>query len=124
MNPVARTRGPAAAARRERIVGMFKNRVPVSEIASTMGVQNPAIYSALRRAGVLPPLKSRTPHTVRYTPSGGRKSARAMMAAPRVARDPCPRCGTRGDIGCAHSGLLIPTGPTPCGLTEFGGIES
>lgn len=24
-------------------------------------------------------------------------------------RDPCPRCGVRGDIGCAHSKVPVPT---------------
>lgn len=24
------------------------------------------------------------------------------LTPPRVARDPCPRCGTRRDFGCAH----------------------
>lgn len=35
------------------------------------------------------------------------KSARdhAIIAALRIEpRDPCPRCGTRGDVGCKHGG--------------------
>ena len=27
---------------------------------------------------------------------------------PRVMRDPCPRCGVRGDIGCAHQSANWP----------------
>lgn len=103
MNPATPTRGPFAAERRERIVNMFKNQMPVGEMASIMGVQRPAIYSALRRAGLLPPLKKGTPHKTHRKPERGRKSSKEMMAAPRVVRDPCPRCGTRADIGCSHT---------------------
>lgn len=29
-----------------------------------------------------------------------------------VFRDPCPRCGTRGDVGCGHSGTRLAIGMT------------
>lgn len=29
---------------------------------------------------------------------------------PAVSRDPCPRCGTRSDIGCAHSAARLTMG--------------
>jgi hypothetical protein len=28
---------------------------------------------------------------------------------PRVSRDPCPRCGVRGDIGCSHGKVELRT---------------
>lgn len=39
-----------------------------------------------------------------YSPPTGSWSLRPSEAKlpPRVERDPCPRCGVRGDIGCRH----------------------
>lgn len=88
----------------------------VRELAIVEGVQRPAIWRRLRSGGVLPP----------YSPSGHsksyldknlqcRKAAEQRMAArlalesaPRVDRDPCPRCGVRRDVGCGRS--LAPLG--------------
>lgn len=45
----------------------------------------------------------------------GRMAAGVGMAAretrndlpPRVYRDPCPRCGARGDVDCGHTATLL-----------------
>lgn len=79
--------------RAEAIAEMWKRGAPAPEIAIAFGVQKPAIYNALRRTGDLPPY--------------GKRPARSVLklaaAGPIIARDPCPRCGTRADYGCAHS---------------------
>jgi hypothetical protein len=96
-------RTEAAAARRERMCARWKAGVEVKLIAQEFGVQNPAIWRALRKAGLLPPYAPKVP--------GGPGKPRAPKAVPEagpaaplvlVERNPCPRCGVRGDVGCAH----------------------
>ena len=69
----------------------------VGMLAEMRGVQRPAIWRNLRAGGVLPPYgvgraRGTKPRT-RTTPN--------YEDAPRVHRDPCSRCGVRGDIGCS-----------------------
>lgn len=77
----------------------------VRELANREGVQRPAIFRRLRTGGVLTPYKPGKPK--------GRRNARFADVQPQldlpaaVDRDPCPRCGVRGDFGCAHSRLPL-----------------
>jgi hypothetical protein len=82
----------------------------VGYLSVQYGVQRPAIWRRLRTGGVLPPYKSeRGPDGAPLPRKAAKKRLRACereaerAERPRVYRDPCPRCGTRRDIGCAHS---------------------
>ena len=107
--------------RTARMCAAYKAGMPVREIANKFEVQNPAVWKALRRGGVLPPYQP----SVRgrggrpkgggvsgYTESRLKRSADSIAATearepPRpdlepVDRDPCFMCGIRADIGCKH----------------------
>jgi hypothetical protein len=89
----------------------------VERLAVIYDVQRPAIWKALRSGGALPPYQ---PHREggKGRPKGGGKpgytEARrykrqdsgtrlADVPEPVPSRDPCPRCGARGDYPCGHS---------------------
>lgn len=91
----------------------LEDKVPVAIIAKQMRVQPPAIYRALYRQGVkpmgrpandgpklkLPPQPAHNGNPA--CPPASKVAKREEEAAlPRVDRDPCWRCGVRGDIGC------------------------
>lgn len=87
-------------ARAEQMAAMWRKGATAEDIAGTVGVKRPAVYQALRRTGMLPPYGKRL----------GRRAVKMAAALPVIARDPCPRCGTRADYGCAHTlatGLAI-----------------
>ena len=107
--------------RTSKMCSAYRLGIPVREIAIQFGVQNPAVWKALRRGGVLPPYqpakagKSGRPKgggVVGYTENRLAKSAAYISAKedrqpPRpegdpVDRDPCFMCGVRADIGCKH----------------------
>lgn len=77
-------------------------------LANRDRVGKQAIYKRLRNGGALPP------YGTKITPN--RKPGKALpipgdeIAARRVFRDPCVRCGVRGDIGCKHT--VLTTSPT------------
>lgn len=77
----------------------YEKRDAVLFLAARHGVVTSAIYNRLRRADVLPPYNPRR-QMVRH--SSGDLVADGEIIARRVERDPCPRCGTRGDIRCGH----------------------
>ena len=108
--------------RTARMCACFKLGMPVQEIANTFGVQRPAVYRALITGGLKEPYKAREEGGSGRPIGGGQRgyTARraatriqhaaaqvqarlAAEAAPRVHRDPCPRCGCRGDVDCGHS---------------------
>lgn len=72
--------------------GMGKS---AAEIAAILGKTKPTIYYQLVRLPGYRPKYNKTTH-LRF--AGGPVES---IPAP-VFRDPCPRCGVRGDIGCAH----------------------
>jgi hypothetical protein len=93
----------------------------VGQLAAADGVERPAIWRRLRTGGVLPPYK--TARTKEYSASYADKNRReiasaklraqlkaSLEATPRASRDPCPRCGTRGDVGCSHHRAELGTG--------------
>lgn len=98
--------------RTERICELYKKAVSCGEdgsdvvgyLAAMEGVQRPAIYKRLRQGGLLPPYPSdqRPRRYQPYIPRLERKVVHREMP-PRVYRDPCPRCGARGDVECGHS---------------------
>lgn len=91
----------------------------VRELADREGVQRPAIWRRLRTGGVLPEYGRRKANGQGRPAGGGnpgysaRRRQLAIQAAESqrpdlrpellVDRDPCPRCGARGDFGCGHS---------------------
>jgi len=86
--------------------------VAIATIATKMRVQPPAIYRALYRKGHrprgrpdkqqreprLPPPPAANANAA--VPTAKRLAEQQMLSAARVDRDPCWRCGVRGDIGC------------------------
>lgn len=72
----------------------------IAWLSEAEGVGRPAIWRRLRSGGALPPYSTRTNKTARRTRS---EIVIEKLFAPRVDRDPCPRCGVRGDIDCGHS---------------------
>jgi DNA-binding MarR family transcriptional regulator len=96
----------------------------VSELAARYDVQRPAIWKRLRDGGLIAPYAPRQNGgkgrplgggTPGYTATRRERSKEhheqleARPLPPRIDRDPCPRCGVRGDIGCAHSRVPIGT---------------
>jgi hypothetical protein len=73
----------------------------VSGLAAFHGVNRPAIWKRLRSGGVLPPYRSGT--GIRRLRRTNLEIDAERNQQPRVDRDPCPRCGVRRDVGCAHS---------------------
>jgi hypothetical protein len=87
----------------------------VRAIARHFGVQEPCIYRAFRLEQYFTPnmLERRHERSIGRLPPNPKGGASALAKGvyipreenlpPRVYRDPCPRCGVRGDIGCGHS---------------------
>lgn len=71
----------------------------VSLLAAKGGVKRTTIFNRLRVLGALPPYKKRESYHVRVLHTD--LTAEQIMAR-RVDRDPCPRCGARGDANCGH----------------------
>ena len=96
-------------------VKLAKSGLKVRKIAERMGCRPPAVYRALRRGGYATSGMTRRgigpeanyPPTPKgaYNCSGTARvdidAEEAEIAARRIQpRDPCARCGVRGDIGC------------------------
>lgn len=94
------------------------SREAVAELAALNDVQRPAIWKRLRAGGIIAPYapshtggkgRPRGGGMAGYTENRRERSEafhddrRLSLEQPRVDRDPCPRCGVRGDIGCGHS---------------------
>lgn len=79
----------------------------VGRLASTEGVQRPAIWRRLRAGGALPAYRS-SGKKYPYKPLSKYKPRQEVLP-PTVNRDPCPRCGVRGDIPCGHSKVRLGT---------------
>jgi hypothetical protein len=96
----------------------------VAALAALHDVQRPAIWKRLRNGGVIPPYAPRQDGG-KGRPAGGgvpgytavrrrrsqdhREQQEAKPLPPRIDRDPCPRCGVRGDFGCSHSRAQLGT---------------
>lgn len=91
----------------------------VGEWSAALGIQRPAVWKRLRNGGAIAAYQPRR-EGGKGRPLGGgvpgytaQRNEKALAAAeardatakkaPRVHRDPCPRCGVRSDIGCEHS---------------------
>ena len=106
--------------RTREICRLYREGVKVPQIAARFGVLNPAIYKQLRAGGVLPPYRPslrggqgrpKGGGTPGYTAQrlarsagavAGREGRQPPPPGALVDRDPCSRCGTRGDLPCAH----------------------
>jgi hypothetical protein len=71
----------------------------LQDIAEHFGMTRPSIITALVRIGKRRrvKLRRRVQHYFRPNDVG------MPIEFTRVDRDPCPRCGIRRDIGCAHT---------------------
>lgn len=74
-------------------------REAVGQIALARGRSRHRIWTVLRIGGVLPPYQTKEQRRAASVPPP------MPMPRPRppVSRDPCPRCGARGDVECGHS---------------------
>lgn len=88
--------------RAERMTAMWNCSVPVRDIAAEFGVKRPAVYKALRSTGAMPPYGAARAEPASPPQRRGSRQPR-LDPALIVSRDPCFRCGARGDLGCAHS---------------------
>jgi hypothetical protein len=108
------------------VLALFNDQVPVVAIAEKFGVQRAAVYRCLYRQGIvscdsrpgMPPagtqlrkaanFNKRRDHAKGKGPTGITRHRATGAAAfenappPIEPRDPCLRCGVRGDIGCKH----------------------
>ena len=75
----------------------------VGGIAAQEGVERPAIWRRLRAGGVLKAYQPGKPLGPRQKRPKREEAGAAHNDMPRVYRDPCPRCGARGDYNCGHS---------------------
>jgi len=76
----------------------------IGYLATKYDVQRPAIWKRLRAGGLIPEYGCHVDgKPVGRTAAGIRRAEPVIPLAPPVDRDPCPRCGTRHDIGCRHS---------------------
>lgn len=87
-------------------VGLLRLRLQLSEekeriVRGFMGRWPNGYHGELPNSHIRFPPKSREERGPRPENVGSRLSE-AEIAARRVDRDACPRCGVRGDIGCAH----------------------
>lgn len=90
------------------IAADYGRKMPIGMIAEKYDIQRPAVWKALRRAGVLAPYQPRDGAAAKPKPSPPqpiRKMSPDDIARRVVSRDPCRRCGVRGDIGCIHQPL-------------------
>jgi len=96
-------RGDAMVAYLRRFIG--KRLPPGSEIAIALGLTGQAQASEeirrLELAGRLE-IERRPGSRMLVAIDSGRGSGYPGDTLRRVERDPCPRCGTRGDLGCSH----------------------
>lgn len=98
----------AEVLRRRAAMCALYGKVPVREIARRFNVQSPAVFKALRAAGVLAPYRRRGPGAMVRGPRF--EAIGDVPESQYVSRDPCPRCGTRRDVGCAHGSARLATG--------------
>lgn len=101
---------PAAAEATRRTCDAYREAIArgtnitqaVAWLAGVESVTRPTIWRRLRAGGVLPPYgqgKPLKPHKRR----SHRQIEEEQSVKLRVDRDPCPRCGVRGDVVCGHS---------------------
>lgn len=79
-------------------------------LAEIEEVGRPAIWKRLRAGGIVSPYKKggsggrpRAPSILPRYKKQDSGNRRMGSLPPVVSRDPCPRCGVRGDIACGHS---------------------
>lgn len=93
----------------KQAVSMHKRGRSVADIAAYFGVKRPCVYGAFKRQGYetaemiarRAATPSRSHHNLHNEAlAAGRPRMPAANDGQRVERDPCFRCGVRGDIGC------------------------
>jgi hypothetical protein len=88
------------------IVKLHGEGLGAAEIAARIGCQAPAVRQRLHRAGIELERRKKGGRQGGPTPykraHAGAESRLPHLHLPRVNRDPCTFCGTRGDIPCRH----------------------
>lgn len=81
-----------------RLIGLgYERTEAVQALAIRDRITSDGILKRLRKGGVL------SPYRASYSLRGLRRiDTPPVDPSRRVERDPCPRCGIRGDIGCKH----------------------
>jgi hypothetical protein len=82
----------------------------VGYLAEAEGIQRPAIWKRLRQGGALPPYNVRRERSGRLAAGiKGQSNEPKFNMAQVVDRDPCQRCGARGDYDCGHRRVRLGT---------------
>jgi hypothetical protein len=78
-------------------------------ISETMGVSRGAVRSRLRRQGLWgePDFDKTSGRYRAGIHNADFKADRLIPPNPPVFRDPCQRCGARGDVACGHSKVRL-----------------
>lgn len=81
----------------------------VGYLSEREGVHRPAIWKRLRTGGALPDYNKGNPtgRKAAGIMDADSKADRIIPTRPPVYRDPCPRCGIRGDLPCGHSRVRL-----------------
>lgn len=84
----------------DRAVEMWLAGKSAGQIASVLGKSRSSVMSKISRLGL-------ARHNLDALGLSGHSAFNPPMvkvkAAIPVSRDPCPRCGVRGDVGCKHT---------------------
>ncbi len=91
----------ATCAEYQRMLPKLGHAQTITTLAELHGVRRGAIEMRIRRGGLLPPYRVGT--RIQRTRRQQAESLETANKRQRVDRDPCPRCGARGDIGCKHT---------------------
>ena len=86
-------------------------------IAEVLGKSRSSVLGKISRLGLA---RKKLNAPVVRTAAMPRPAPQRLVRAPAAAipnRDPCPRCGVRGDVGCAHVRL-------PLGFIHFGQLAA
>lgn len=94
----------------ERAAALYWQGLTVPQIAERLGFRTGSVTRALVSRGIISernftvddPSRFRRSDRNPAFPSSRQVAEAEKMAMPRVERDPCHRCGARGDYGCGH----------------------
>ncbi|WP_375290879.1 hypothetical protein [Qipengyuania sp.] len=85
---------------------MAQSSAALAKAMASYGIVAARRREALREASVS---RAVAPLPVNHAFSvQGRTTLALVQRSPAPSREPCPRCATRGDLGCAHFAPFVP----------------
>lgn len=83
----------------------------IERLAEAEGMKREGIRGRLRSGGALKPYASELPGYVRASIRRGPMAVgKIVVTSQPVYRDPCSRCGARGDFDCGHRPCILMAG--------------